>query len=81
MGKKFLLSYPMGFRDLKSFKKAFLAKQGWRLQTNTQSLFSRVFKAKYFPDCEFIQATLRKHPSFTWRSIMFAQAVVEKGRC
>lgn len=41
----------MGFRDLKSFNKALLAKQGWRLQTNTQSLFSRVFKAKYFPDC------------------------------
>ena len=70
----------MGFRDLKSFNKALLAKQGWRLQTNTQSLFSRVFKAKYFPDSEFTEASLGKHPYFAWRSIMSAQTVVKKGR-
>ena len=52
----------MGFRDLKSFNKALLTKQGWRLQTNAQSLFSRVFKAKYFPDSEFIEASLGKTP-------------------
>ena len=70
----------MGFRDLKGFNKALLAKQGWRLQTNTQSLFSRVFKEKYFLDCEFINATLGKHLSFAWKSIMSAQALVKKGR-
>lgn len=70
----------MGFRDLKSFNKALLAKQGWRLQTNNHSLFSRVFKAKYFLGCEFKDATLGKHPLFAWRSIMSTQAVVEKGR-
>ena len=48
----------MGFKDLKSFNKALSAKQGWRLQTNSHSLFTRVFKAKYFPDCDFIQASV-----------------------
>ena len=38
----------MGFKDLKSFNLALLAKQGWRLQTHHNSLFCRVFKAKYF---------------------------------
>ena len=28
----------MGFKDLKNFNKALLAKQGWRLQNNTKSL-------------------------------------------
>ena len=69
----------MGFRDLKSFNKALLAKQGWRLLTNTHSLFSRVFKAKYFPNCNFTEAAMGNHPSFAWRSIMSAQAVVKKG--
>ena len=69
----------MGFRDLKGFNKALLAKQGWRLQTNTHSLFTRVFKAKYFLDSNFSQARIGHNPSFAWRSIMSAQDVVNKG--
>lgn len=68
----------MGFCDLKGFNKALLAKQGWRLQTNPHSLFARVFKAKYFHDRSFIQATLGHNPSFACRSIMSAQDVVKK---
>ena len=48
----------MGFRDLKLFNLALLAKQGWRLQTNTSSLFYRVYKAKYFPRCDFLEVNL-----------------------
>ncbi|XP_023871998.2 uncharacterized protein LOC111984613 [Quercus suber] len=69
----------MGFRDLKAFNRALLAKQGWRLQTHPNSLFYRVFKAKYFPDCNFAQASLGRNPSYAWRSIMSAQEVVKKG--
>ena len=69
----------MGFRDLKLFNIALLAKQGWRLQTNSSSLFYRVYKAKYFLRCDFLEATLGSQPSFAWRSILSAQAVVERG--
>ena len=69
----------MGFRDLKKFNLALLAKQGWRLQKNLTSLFYRVYKAKYFPRCNFLEATLGSQPSFTWRSILAAQAVVRRG--
>ncbi|PNX94118.1 hypothetical protein L195_g024290 [Trifolium pratense] len=39
----------MGFRDLHAFNEALLAKQGWRLLTEPNSLVSQVLKAKYYP--------------------------------
>ena len=38
----------LDFRNLKAFNLALLVKQGWRLQTNTNSLEYRVLKARYF---------------------------------
>ena len=69
----------MGFKDLNNFNLALLAKQGWRLQTHHNSLFCRVFKAKYFPNCEFMDAVLCRQPSYVWRSIMASQDMVKKG--
>ena len=59
----------MGFRDLKAFNLALLAKQGWRLQQGRNSLFYRVYKNNYFLDKDFIHAKKGHHPSFAWRSI------------
>ena len=66
----------MGFKKLKQFNLALLAKQGWRLQLGQNSLVFRVLKAKYFPRCEFIQASLGNNPSYTWHSIVAAQKLV-----
>ncbi|KAA3460796.1 RNA-directed DNA polymerase reverse transcriptase family protein [Gossypium australe] len=48
----------MGFRDLSKFNIALLAKQGWRLVTNLDSLLGRIYKAKYYPHTLFWNATL-----------------------
>ena len=69
----------MGFKDLKAFNLALLAKQGWRLSKNTNSLTHRVFKAKYFAGCSFLEAQIGKKPSYVWISIMAAKEIVEKG--
>ncbi|KAL0008862.1 hypothetical protein SO802_010364 [Lithocarpus litseifolius] len=69
----------MGFKDLKAFNLALLAKQGWRLLHNQNTLFHQVFKAKYFENSTFLEAELGKHPSFAWRSIMATKNVVAEG--
>ena len=68
----------LGFKDLKKFNLALLAKQGWRLQTNSSSLFYRVYKAKYFPGCDFIDAKMGKQASYGWRIIMATENLIKK---
>ena len=69
----------MGLRDLEAFNQAVLAKQGWRILINENSLMTRVLKGKYFPSCSFIDAKQGSNMSFTWRSILQARPVLMKG--
>ena len=62
----------LGFRDLKAYNLALLAKQGWRLQNNPHSLVYKVLKARYFPNIDFLHAKLGTKPSYAWRSILSA---------
>jgi len=71
----------MGFKQLKPLNLAFLAKQGWKLQTRHNFLFYQVFKATCFPNCDFVHASLGKKHSYVWRSIVAAQGIVKKGLC
>ena len=71
----------MGFRDLKAFNLAMLAKQGWRLIQNPHSLITRVFKAKYFLHGEFLEANIGYRPSYAWHSIALARETLKLGLC
>jgi len=54
----------MGFKDLTPFNVAMLGKQGWRFQTDYSSLVCRLFKAKYFPNSDFIASKIGHNPSY-----------------
>ncbi|WCJ29809.1 Retrovirus-related Pol polyprotein from type-1 retrotransposable element R2 [Euphorbia peplus] len=71
----------LGFRWLESFNLAFLAKQGWRLLTQPDSLCARILKAKYYPNSTFLRASIGINPSYTWRSILKGRPILEKGLC
>ena len=59
----------MGFRNLHCFNLALLAKQGWRLISQPDSLCAQVLKAKYFPKNELLQSKPDFAPSYIWRSL------------
>jgi hypothetical protein len=42
-------------------------------------LVVRVFKAKYFPNCSFLQAKVRPRCSYVWQSIAAARTVLDHG--
>ena len=44
----------MDFRDLRAFNLAMLAKQGWQMIQETDSLEYQCFKARYFPRSSFL---------------------------
>lgn len=69
----------LSFRDFQSFNLALLGKQGWRLVTKLDRLSSKLYKARYFYDCHFFDATIGNSPSFIWRSIWEAKQVVSAG--
>ena len=69
----------MGFRDLRQFNIALLGKHGWRFMTKPDSLCTRVMKGRYFPDCDFMQATIPKSASATWRAIIAGRQALDVG--
>lgn len=70
----------MGFRDIRSFNRALLAKHVWRLITNPDALVARVFKGRYFRNGELMEAGINSNASFIWRSLVWSRDLVARGQ-
>ena len=69
----------MGFRNFEAFNLAMLGKHGWRLLTHPNSLCGRVLKGKYFNNSNFLQATVPRGASSTWRAIVAGRSALDTG--
>ena len=69
----------LGFKDIELFNIAMLGKQVWQLLHNKDSLFYKVFKAKYFPNCSILDEGVKVNGSYAWQSILKAREVVRMG--
>lgn len=67
----------LGFRDIHAFNKAMLAKPGWKLLTNPDSLCALILQAKYFPSMSSLR--LEQGCSYPWPSILQGIELVKKG--
>lgn len=68
----------MGFRTVREMNLAMLSK-GWKFLTYPEALMTRVFKARYFPNCSFLEASSGSNPSFVWTSIQESQWLLCEG--
>lgn len=59
--------------------KPLLAKQGWRLLQNPDSLCARVLKSKYYPKGELLDMIFATDASQSWRGIEFGLELLKKG--
>ncbi|CAL1396794.1 unnamed protein product [Linum trigynum] len=69
----------MGFRDLKGFNMALLAKQLWNLYQRPNSLIATILRAKYHKHVSILDARAGYNPSYMWRSLMSALDFLNSG--
>ncbi|OIT23670.1 putative mitochondrial protein, partial [Nicotiana attenuata] len=69
----------LGYRDLKAFNMALLAKQAWRILSYPDSLLTRVLISKYFPHSTFLDAFTSSTGSWIWRSILWGRDLLLTG--
>lgn len=69
----------LGMRSLRSFNTAMLAKQCWKILNEENSLVSKIVKARYFPQGDFLNAEIGANPSYVWRSLLSAQQAIRMG--
>lgn len=69
----------LGFRDMKCFNQALLARQAWRLLTSPDSLCARVFKAKYYPNGNLVDTAFPTVSSSVWKGIQHGLDLLKQG--
>ena len=69
----------MSFKELSLFNEALLAKQTWRLLHNKISLFYRVFKSRFCPNCSITDAKEGHGGSYAWKNILKCQGMIRRG--
>ena len=68
-----------GLKTLANFNDTLLAKQAWRLLHQKNSLFYRVFKARFFLHCSILEASHSSLGSYAWHSILKGRDLLLKG--
>ena len=67
------------FKDITDFNTTMFGKQLWRLIERPNTLFSRVFKGRYFRNASPLEPIRSYSPSYGWRSIVSTRSLVSKG--
>ena len=67
----------LGFRDIRTFNKALLAKISWRLITKPSSLLAKVLLGKYCKFSPLLNCSVSNSASHGWRSICLGRDLLK----
>jgi hypothetical protein len=69
----------MGFRDMRLFNQALLARQAWRLIQFPDTLCTQILKAKYYPNGFLTDTVFSGNASSTWHAIEYGLELLKQG--
>ena len=69
----------LGFRDIERCNDSLLAKLGWRILNNPDSLLARILTSKYCKDSSFMECQIAPRPSHGWRGLMAGRELLRQG--
>ncbi|KAG7585605.1 Ribonuclease H domain [Arabidopsis thaliana x Arabidopsis arenosa] len=69
----------LGFREVATFNDSLLAKIGWKLLQQPDSLLAQVLLGKYYHSSSFMEARIPTNASHGWRGIMEGREILKKG--
>ncbi|XP_056862666.1 uncharacterized protein LOC130510404 [Raphanus sativus] len=69
----------LGFRDIEIFNDSLLAKIGWRLIKEPNSLLAQVLLGKYAHSTSFMDCPIPSSASHGWRSVLAGRDILRKG--
>jgi hypothetical protein len=69
----------IGFRDMRLFNQALLARQAWRLLQFPDTLCAQLLKAKYYPNGVLIDTVFSGNGSSTWHAIEYGLELLKEG--
>ncbi|KAK1660876.1 hypothetical protein QYE76_049035 [Lolium multiflorum] len=68
----------VGFRDMRLFNQALLARQAWRLIQSPETLCAQLLKAKYYPNGSIMDTVFTGNGSSTWHAIEYGLQLLKK---
>uniref|UniRef100_A0A453MYJ1 Reverse transcriptase zinc-binding domain-containing protein n=1 Tax=Aegilops tauschii subsp. strangulata TaxID=200361 RepID=A0A453MYJ1_AEGTS len=69
----------MGFKDMRAFNQALLAKQAWHLIDTPDSLCARLMKARYYPSGQLLHTAFSGNGSSVWKGILHGLDLLKRG--
>jgi hypothetical protein len=68
----------VGFRDMRLFNQALLARRAWRLVNSPNTPCAQILKAKYYPDGALLDTVFTANGSSSWLAIVHGLELLKK---